>query len=97
MLFFEFLCRCFYTYLEKNNILAPLISNNFSRKVKYFSLIICLAVHNITTAQSADVPPPPPPTTFPELPVDGGLVFLFVAGLVLGVYFILRTKRKTTN
>lgn len=98
MLFFEFLCLCFSMYLEKNNILAPPNCSKLQLKVKYFTLIICLAVHNIITAQSADVPPPPPPNNpFPEGSVDGGLIFLLVAGVVLGIVFLLKTRRKTTS
>ncbi|QOD59506.1 hypothetical protein H9I45_09005 [Polaribacter haliotis] len=31
------------------------------------------------------VPPPMPPPPPPGLPVDGGLLFLFVSGLIYGV------------
>lgn len=29
------------------------------------------------------IPPPPPPP--PGLPIDGGLLFLFISGIILGV------------
>lgn len=41
-----------------------------------------------TAAEIADTPPPPSPPR-PGLPIDGGLVAMFFAALVLG-YFISR-------
>ena len=87
-------------YLEKNNILASPNCSKLQLKVKYFTLLICLAVHNSITAQSADTPPPPPPPNSPPYPegsIDGGLVFLLIAGVLLGVYFLVQARRKATN
>lgn len=44
--------------------------------------------------QGSDTPPPPPDgATFPELSIDSQIIFLLLAGLVLGVYY-LRNRKK---
>ena len=80
--------------LKKNNILAPLIVKiNSAKKVKRLPLYILLAWCTLVYPQGTDVPPPPPPTTpQPEGSIDGGLVFLLLAGLSLGVYFLWRYR-----
>lgn len=43
---------------------------------------------------------PPPPQggpTPPGLPIDNGLVILFVAAVVYGVYIILKSSKKKTQ
>ncbi len=50
-----------------------------------------------TYSWSQRVPPPPQrsddPPPFPELPIDNNILILFVFGLLLGVFFLLRKKR----
>ena len=41
-------------------------------------------------AQSPPGPGPPPP--HPELPIDGGLVYLLLGGALIGAYHIKRKK-----
>ena len=43
-------------------------------------------------------PPPPPPTTPPpELPLDGAIWLLLIAGVIYGIYFsIKRSKNSNT-
>lgn len=48
---------------------------------KLASLLLLLLFPLIMIAQ--DPPPPPPPP--PGLPIDGGLLFLLIAGIVYGV------------
>lgn len=38
------------------------------------------------SAYSYKVPPPPLPPPDPGLPIDGGLIYLFIAGVTYGVY-----------
>ncbi|OAD45780.1 hypothetical protein LPB303_05695 [Polaribacter atrinae] len=51
---------------------------------KYFAFIIMLAFTFVISAQSVPAPagPPPPP---PGLPIDGGLLFLVISGIIYGV------------
>ena len=51
---------------------------------KYFAFIIMLAFTFVISAQNAPAPPagPPPP---PGLPIDGGLLFLVISGIIYGV------------
>ncbi|MDB9927799.1 hypothetical protein OAD34_04405 [Flavobacteriaceae bacterium] len=48
---------------------------------KLASLLLLLLFPLIMIAQGPPPPPPPPP----GLPIDGGLLFLLIAGIVYGV------------
>jgi hypothetical protein len=48
---------------------------------KLASLLLLLLFPLIMIAQG----PPPPPPSPPGLPIDGGLLFLLIAGIVYGV------------
>ena len=50
--------------------------------MKKASLFLLLLFPLIMIAQGPPLPPPPPP---PGLPIDGGLLFLFIAGVAYGV------------
>ena len=50
---------------------------------KLASLLLLLLFPLIMIAQGPPPPPPPPPP--PGLPIDGGLLFLLIAGIVYGV------------
>ena len=50
---------------------------------KLASLLLLLLFPLIMIAQGPPLPPPPPPP--PGLPIDGGLLFLLIAGIVYGV------------
>ena len=52
------------------------------QKIAFFVALLLNA--QIALGAPGDVPPPPPPTPPPGLPVDGGIVALFFAALVLG-------------
>lgn len=55
-------------------------------------LLILLAVQ-----ASEEVPPPnPPPPPGPQLPIDGSLWILLLAGLIYG-FFIVYKKKLLTN
>jgi hypothetical protein len=45
--------------------------------------------------QGSDTPPPPPPNgpAQPELSIDSQIIFLLLAGVVLGAYY-LRNRKK---
>ena len=51
---------------------------------KLASLLLLLLFPLIMIAQSPGLPGPPPPPP-PGLPLDGGLLFLFIAGVAYGV------------
>ena len=48
------------------------------------SILTILLMVLCITIVSAQAPPPPPPPP-PGLPIDGGILFLFIASLVYGV------------
>ena len=54
---------------------------------KKSSLFLLLLFPLIMIAQITGLPgpPPPPPPPPPGLPLDGGLLFLFIAGVAYGV------------
>lgn len=45
-------------------------------------------------AQGSGMPPPPAPPPPPGLPIDGGLVVLFMVALVYGVYKIHKITKQ---
>jgi len=45
------------------------------------------------TSWSQQVPPPPERTPPPGLPIDSDLVYLILLGILLGLFFLFRTKR----
>jgi hypothetical protein len=49
-------------------------------KILLFAIIMCS-----TYTFGQVVPPPIPPPPPPGLPIDGGLLFLFISGIILGV------------
>ncbi|SHI78463.1 hypothetical protein SAMN05444337_0788 [Flavobacterium haoranii] len=54
-------------------------------------LVLFISVFTCNIALAAEVPPPPAPlTTTPGLPIDGGLVIMFFAALILG--YLVSTK-----
>jgi hypothetical protein len=52
----------------------------FKSKILLFAIIMCS-----TYTFGQVVPPPIPPPPPPGLPIDGGLLFLFISGIILGV------------
>lgn len=42
------------------------------------------------------IPPPPMPPPPPGLPIDDGLIILFIAGLVCGIYKVRQLSKKVT-
>jgi len=52
---------------------------------KLASLLLLLLFPLIMIAQGTGLPGPPPPPPPPCLPIDGGLLFLLIAGIVYGV------------
>ena len=62
--------------------------------MKLKRIIYCLIVMLMSTidllAQGPPGPGPPPP--HPELPIDGGIVYLLLGGILFGAYHIKRKK-----
>jgi hypothetical protein len=54
----------------------------FKSKILLFAIIIC-STYTFGQVVPPPIPPPPPPP--PGLPIDGGLLFLFISGIILGV------------
>lgn len=56
-------------------------------KVKNKTKILLFVVVVLCTTFSfgQTVPPPVPPPPPPGLPIDGGIIFLFIAGILFGV------------
>ena len=52
-------------------------------KNKYLYTLLAVFITAISLGQA--VPPPIPPPPPPGLPIDGGLIFLLIAGLLFGV------------
>ena len=46
------------------------------------------------TAMAQEIPPPPMPPPPPGLPIDNGLIILFIAGLIYGVYKVRQLSKK---
>ena len=60
---------------------------------KVFVLILFLSMGLTSVAQGATPPPPMPPPP-PGLPIDGGVVILFVLALSLGVYKAYKISKR---
>lgn len=64
--------------------------------MKRLPLYLLLLSYGISFTQGSDTPPPPPPNgpvIHPELSIDSQILFLLLAGVVLGVYY-LRNRKK---
>lgn len=64
--------------------------------MKRLPLYLLLLSYGISFTQGSDTPPPPPPngsTPWPEGSIDSQIIFLLLAGVVLGVYY-LRNRKK---
>ena len=59
-----------------------------------FSLLLLFFLSMVTTVSAApgDPPPPTPPPPPPGLPIDNGLIFLIVIGLLYGLYKVRKYK-----
>ncbi|MCV9934134.1 hypothetical protein OIU80_17770 [Flavobacterium sp. LS1R47] len=56
----------------------------------FFIIATLLLVHAVVSAQA----PPAPGDPQPELPIDNGIPFLMISGLLLAIY-VIRKKKKT--
>ena len=58
-----------------------------------FSLLLLFFLSMVTTVSAAPGDPPPPtPPPPPGLPIDNGLIFLIVIGLLYGLYKVRKYK-----
>ena len=62
-----------------------------SRNISYYLFLGMLLISISLNAQSPPDPNKPPPP-HPELPIDGGLTYLLVAGIAFGVYTLKKKK-----
>ena len=53
------------------------------KEKKYLAFIIMLVITYVASGQI--VPPPAPPPPPPGLPIDGGVIFLIIVGVLYGV------------
>lgn len=61
------------------------------RKRMTYCLIIAIILINFSLFAIGDPPgPEKPPPPHPELPIDGGIPYLFITGIAYGVYQITR-------
>jgi len=63
-------------------------------KLKLASILF-LVISFVSAAQSSEIPPPPmigPPPP-PGLPIDGSAIFVFVLGLIFGVYSRIKISK----
>jgi len=58
---------------------------HFQNRFKLLIVSVCFLFISVT-AYSYKGPPPPAPPPNPGLPIDGGIVYLLVAGAVYGAY-----------
>ena len=62
--------------------------------MKRLPLYLLLLSYGMAFTQGSDTPPPPPNgPALPELSIDSQIIFLLLAGLVLGGYY-LRNRKK---
>lgn len=64
--------------------------------MKRLPLYLLLLSYGISFTQGSDTPPPPPPNgppPHPEGSIDSQILFLLLAGVVLGAYY-LRNRKK---
>ncbi len=53
------------------------------KKTRLILIIVVLLTTTYTFGQA--VPPPIPPPPPPGLPIDGGIIWLFLAGIIFGI------------
>jgi hypothetical protein len=64
-------------------------------KHTYLTLVVAFASFvPAVAAPGGGGPPPPTPPPPPGLPIDGGLMFLAMAGICLGYYFFKKFQTK---
>lgn len=68
---------------------------------KNFAAILFILINFICTATQAQEAPPEPQAKGgplpPGLPIDDGLIFLFIAAVIFGVYITIKLSKKSTQ
>ena len=64
----------------------------FPFKTTHVSILLILM--SIDAMAQGATPPPPMPPPPPGLPIDKGLVFLFMAAIMLGIYKMSSLKKR---
>ena len=67
------------------------------RYLTYFFCVVFMITEFSLCAQGRGMKPPHPPQggrppIYPELPIEGGLSYLLIGGILIGVYHIKRKK-----
>ncbi len=65
---------------------------NFVNKITRIAYIFIFSL--LPTVMFAPPIPPPTQSTDPIAPIDGGILFLFVAGISFGIYQIMQLRKK---
>ncbi|WP_179334395.1 PID-CTERM protein-sorting domain-containing protein [Winogradskyella costae] len=58
-------------------------------------LVVFVSFASMAQGTTGSVPPPPAPPPPPGLPIDGGVVFLFILALSYGIYKTYKMSKKT--
>jgi len=72
---FLYLQQIRFNYVIKNLKDISYMANKYSKAILFFAFFFLI---NVIWAQG---PPPPPPPVDPALPIDGGILGLFAAGV----------------
>ena len=64
---------------------------------KTTATIILMLISISSIAQGGEGPPPPQGAPPPGFPIDDGLIVLFVAAFIYGIYIILKHSKKHTQ
>lgn len=62
-------------------------------KILTIMLFLLNSFYMLGQSSSAKSGPPPPPQRTPQLPIDTNIYILIVAGILLGIYVVLKNKR----
>ncbi len=66
------------------------------RNKKMLAPILFFLIGFTSVAQGNGTPPPPRPPPPPGLPIDSGIIVLFVVGLIYGIYKVRQLSKKPT-
>ncbi len=59
-----------------------------------YASIFFVLIGFVCEAQIDGTPPPPMPPPPPGLPIDGGIIVLFIAALAYGIFIKIKVSRK---
>ncbi len=68
------------------------MKSNFAKNLTKAAYVIMFTL--LPTVMFAPPIPPNPGGSTPVTPIDGGIIFLFIAGITFGVYQIVQLRKK---